>query len=274
MMQEMFKQLRGSPDAFSQQLRLALAQGNFAQASGLLKQIQKELVEGKLSNRQREALAKQLQELAKQLEELAAKNEELEKELEKLGLDKKLARLTDKQLRQALQKRGLSAEKIEQLLKKGLADLMGNLDELETLEQQLMLTQATLDEIDRAIACLGQGMCQGLGAHGPFSEGLSQRWGPGTGGPGRGYGPRDADDTGETSTKGTKVRNKPGQGPVIASWYFKGPQIKGEAKRDFTEVVQAARDSAAEAISENEIPRKYEEAVKKYFGRLEQSANE
>ncbi|MHC4575325.1 MAG: hypothetical protein ACYS76_14545, partial [Planctomycetota bacterium] len=34
MMQEMFKQLRGSPDAFSQQLRLALAQGNFAQASG------------------------------------------------------------------------------------------------------------------------------------------------------------------------------------------------------------------------------------------------
>ncbi|MHC4617025.1 MAG: hypothetical protein ACYTEQ_04645 [Planctomycetota bacterium] len=305
MMREMFKQLRGSPDAFSQKLRLALAQANFAQASSLLQQMQKELVEGKLSDEQRKALGEQLQQLARQLKELAAKNEELEKELEKLGLDKRLAKLTEEQLRQALQKQGLSPEQIEQLLKKAaasrmacsrcaglgqamaacgagagglsadeLASLAGQLDDLESLQQQLMLTQATLDEIDRAIACLGQGMCEGLGVQGPFSEGLSQRFGPGTGGPGSGYGPRDSADSGETSTRGTKVLNKPGEGPVIATWYFKGPQIKGEAKRDFTEVVQAARDSAAEAISENEIPRKYEEAVKKYFGQLEQSANE
>ncbi|MHC4622669.1 MAG: hypothetical protein ACYS4W_02085, partial [Planctomycetota bacterium] len=262
-------------------------------------------VEGKLSDKQRKALAGQLRQLAEQLKELTAKNEELEKELEKLGLDTRLARLTEEQLRQALQKQGLSPEQIEQLLKKAaasrvacsrcaglgqamascgtgagglsadeLASLAGQLDDLESLQQQLMLTQATLDEIDRAIACLGQGMCQGLGAQGPFREGLGQRWGPGTGGPGRGYGPRDSADSGETSARGTKVQNKPGQGPVVASWYFKGPQIKGEAKRDFTEVVQAARDSAAEAISDNEIPRKYEEAVKNYFGRLEQSASE
>ncbi|MHC4624672.1 MAG: hypothetical protein ACYS4W_12310, partial [Planctomycetota bacterium] len=55
MMREMFKQLRGSADAFSQKLRLALAQGNFAQASSLLKQMQEELVEGKLSDKQRKA---------------------------------------------------------------------------------------------------------------------------------------------------------------------------------------------------------------------------
>jgi hypothetical protein len=57
---------------------------------------------------------------------------------------------------------------------------------------------------------------------------------------------------------------------VIASWYFKDVQIKGEARRDFTEVVEAGRANAAEAISENQIPRKYEEAMKKYFGQLEQ----
>jgi len=67
------------------------------------------------------------------------------------------------------------------------------------------------------------------------------------------------------------VESKGSQGPVIASWYFKGMQVKGEAKRAFAEVVQAGRDRAAEAISENQIPRKYEESVKKYFGRLEQS---
>jgi len=44
--------------------------------------------------------------------------------------------------------------------------------------------------------------------------------------------------------------------------------------RDFTEVVQAARDGAAEAISENEIPRRYEDAIKAYFSQLEQSGGE
>jgi hypothetical protein len=302
LMRQMFKQLPGSSDVFSQKLRLSLAQGNFSQASSLLKQMQKELLEGKLSDQQRSDLSQQLQELAKQLQELAAKSEQLEKELEKAGLNKSLAKLGEKQLREALQKQGLSDEKIEQLLQKaaacrmasgrcaGLGQAMGacgagtsglsgdelaalteQLDELEAMKQQLMLTQAALDQIAGACASLGQGMGQGLGKQGPFSKGFGRGSGPGTGGPGIGVGPRAIDESGQTSTKKAKVPTKTKKGPVIASWYIKGSQIKGEAKRDFSEVIQAASDSAAEAISENQIPRKYEEAVKSYFGRLEQS---
>jgi hypothetical protein len=302
LMRQMLRQLRGLPNAFSQKLQIALAQGNFAQASNLLRQFQKQMLEGKLSEQQRRDLSQQLQDLARQLQELAQKNEQFEAELEKLGLDKKLAKLNAEQLRKALQKQGLSSEKIEQLLQKMLAcrlacsrcsgmgkamaacgagagGLSGDeliavteqLDELDTIRQQIMLTQATLDEIERAIACLGQGMCQGIGCQGPFREGLAQKFGAGTGGPGRGYGPRSSNEIGETSTKKTRVENKSGQGPVIASWYFKETQVKGEAKRDFSEVIQAGRDTAAEAISENQIPRKYEESVKKYFGQLEES---
>jgi len=135
----------------------------------------------------------------------------------------------------------------------------------------MMLTQASLDEIRDAIACLGQGMCQGLGCQGPFREGLSNRYGCGTGSPGKGFGPRSTDEDGDTSTKKTRVKSDAKQGPIIASWYFKGSQVKGEAKRDFSEVIQSAGDGAAEAISENQIPRKYEDAVKKYFGQLEES---
>ena len=304
LMQRMFKQLRSLPNAFSQQLRLALAQGNFNQASNLMKQFQKQLLEGKLSEQQRKALSQQLQDLARQLQELARKNEQFEAELEKLGMSKKLAKLNEEQLRKALQKQGLSPEKIEQLLQKmaacrsacsrcsgigkamaacgaGAGGLSGDelaavaeqLDELEAIRQQIMLTQATLEEIDRAIGRLGQGMCQGLGCQGPFREGLAERYGPGTGGPGRGYGPRASDETGQTSTKKTRIKNKTGQGPVVASWYFKGTQVKGQAKRDFSEVIQAGRDSAAEAISENQIPRRYEESVKKYFSQLEEPSN-
>lgn len=305
LMRQMLKQLRGMPNSFSQKLQLALAKGNFSQASSLLRQFQKQLLEGKLSEQQRKALSRQLQDLARQLQELASKNEQLEAELEKLGLNKKLAKLNEEQLREALQQQGVSSEKIEQLLQKmaacrlacsrcsnmgeamaacgsgmgglsgdDLAALAGQLDELESLNQQMKLSQATLDEIERAIGCLGQGMCQGCGGQGPFREGLAQRYGPGTGGPGRGYGPRASDETGETATKKTRVKNKSGQGPVVASWYFKGTQVKGQARRDFSEVVQAGRDSAAEAISDNQIPRKYEEAVKKYFGQLEESSGE
>lgn len=304
LMQRMLKQLRGLPNAFSQKLQIALAKGNFAQASNLMKQFQKQLLEGKLSEQQRKALSKQLQDLASQLQELARKNEQFEAELEKLGLNKKLAKLNEEQLRKALQNQGLSQEKIEQLLQKmaacrsassrcsgigkamaacgaGAGGLAGDelaavfeqLDELEAISQQIMLTQATLDEIERAISCLGQGMCQGLGGQGPFREGLAERYGPGTGGPGRGYGPRGSDEDGQTSAKKTRVKNKTGQGPVVASWYFKGTQVKGQAKRNFSEVIQAGRDSAAEAISENQIPRRYEESVKKYFGHLEESNN-
>ena len=77
-----------------------------------------------------------------------------------------------------------------------------------------------------------------------------------------------------SETKKTRSQSKVEEGPIIASWYFQGSQVKGEAKRDFTEVLQAARDEAAEAVSENEIPRKYEEPIKKYFGGLEQSGTE
>ena len=304
LLQNMFKQLRGSSDVFSQKLQLALAKGQFSQASNLLSELQKELAKGELNPEQQKALTGQLQDLAKRLQELAEKNEEFEKELEKLGLNKELARLDEQQLRQTLLKQGLAAENIEDILRRasafrsaanmcaglgiamaasgaGAGQLSGNeldaaveqLNEFDALKQQLMLTQASLDEITRAIACLGNGIGDGLGYQGPFMEGSSDRSGPGTGGPGVGYGPRGmAGDN--TSTQSTRLKNKPGQGPAIASWYFQESQIKGEAKRDFTEVIQAARDGAAAAISENEIPRKYEEAIKKYFSQLEQSGGE
>ena len=300
-LQKMLKQLKGSSDVFSQKLRLALAKGQFSQASNYLSELQKELAKGNLTPEQQKALAGQLQDLAKRLQELAQKNEEFEKELEKLGLNKELAKMDEQQLRQTLLKQGLSADNIEDIIRKasafrsaanmcaglgsamaacgtGAGQLSGDelaaaveqLGQFDALQQQLMLTQASLDEITRAIACLGQGMCDGLGAQGPFREGQSNRSGSGTGGPGMGYGPRGT-EAGNTSTQRTRLKNQPGQGPVIASWYFQESQIKGEAKRDFTQVVQAARDNAAAAINENEIPRKYEEAIKKYFGGLEES---
>ena len=302
MMQQMLKQLKGSQDSFSQKLRSELSKGDFGQAAALLRQMQKELNEGKLSEEQKKQLSEQMQALAKALENLAKQNSELEKELEQMGLNKEFAKMSQQQLREALQKQGLSSDKIDDLLQKAaasrmaqnrlsqmagamansgagsggqlsgdeLADAIDQLDGLESLQQQMNLTEASLNQIASAIASLGQGMMPGSGL-GAWQEGFDDQYGQGTGGPGRGMGERPADDSGEFGTKKDKVDTKNQKGPIIASWYFKDEQVEGQAERSLSDVIQAGRDNAAEAISENEIPRRYEEAIKSYFGNIEET---
>lgn len=301
MLQETLKRLRGSPDPFSQQMRAALAKGDFAQAANMLSQMQKQLAEGSMPDQQRKEMAKQLQALAQELQKLAEQKRGLEDELEKLGLDKKLARMSKQQLQQALQNQGLRPEQIEDLMKKmaacegagglcaalgqalagggggagglsadDLSDAIEQLSALESLQQQMVLLQAGYDQLSQCMGCLGEGLGPGS-CQSPFSEGLSEKYGAGSGGPGRGFGPRGSDTDGQTATKSTRLNKESGEGPVIASWYFKDIQVKGESRRQFSEVVEAGRASAAEAINENQIPRKYEDAMKKYFGQLEES---
>ena len=304
MMQKMLRQLKGaSGQELSQEFRHALAQGKFPQAASLLRQMQKQLERGELSDQQKRNLSEQMRNLAQQIKALADEKNLLENELQKQGLDKKLAKLNEKQLREMLAKKGLDAKKIEELLQKAaacrmaanrcsslaeamaaasgaegglsaesLAELADQFSDLESFQKQIKLTQATLDEIENAIACLGQGQCQGPGKQGPWRAGNSNKSGGGTGGPGIGYGPRNSDTQGDTTAKTTRVNSPAGEGPVVASWYFKGSQQKGQSHRPLADVMQSARDNAAEAISDNQIPPKYQESVKQYFSQLDETA--
>lgn len=303
MLQQMMKKLKMSPQNLSQQLSQSLAKGDFQKAADLLRQFQKQLAEGQMSEESKTLLSKQMQNLANQLEKLAQETGLLQKELEKMGLDKKLANLNQKQLEQALKQMQLSEQQIKDLLQKAgacrsannrcsalgeamgacggaggginpgdLENLIKNLQAMDSFQQSAKLSQAALSQIEQAIQCLGEGMCQGSGQN-PFSKGQSNKFSMGTGGPGKGFGQRETDEDGETTAKSTRVEGKDKGGPPVASWYIKGTHPTGEAKRDFAEVVRASRDNAAEAISENQIPRKYEESLKKYFGDLEDTAN-
>jgi hypothetical protein len=293
-LQQMLKQLRGSTDPLAQQLRMALAKGDFSRAAGMIAQLQGQLHEGALPTERQKELAAQLQGLAQELQKLSEQNRQVEEELAKLGLDKQLAKASPEQLRQALEQRGLSAEQVEQVMKKveaaqaasalaaslgqamagaaggggglasgGLADIIDELNSLDALQQQVFLLQASLSELSYCLGSLGLGM--------------GDRWdiGPGGGYGGKGIGLSTVDDhiiTSDplTANKMTKAPTRAGEGPVVASWYFKDAQVTGEARRDFAEVVQAGRASAAEALSENQIPRRYEDAVRTYFNQLEE----
>lgn len=294
-LQRMLKQLRGSADPFSQDLRMALGKGDFAKAAEMLRELQKQLADGSLSEQKRQELAEQFQQLATEMQKLAQQQGQVEEELERLGLDKSLARAGAEQLREALRKQGLSSEQIEQLMNKmqasqaasaqcsglgqelaglamgggvpgdGLSGAIGQLDALDALQQQAIMLRASLDEISRCAGALGKGMGQG-------------HWGVGKGGgeAGKGIGlsPGSHSVTSDplTAQKTTRSTTRSdGRDPVVATWYFQEAPIRGEAQQTFKEVVQAGRAEAAEAISENQIPRRYEGAVKAYFNDLEES---
>jgi len=301
--QQMLKQLRPVANDTLRQIQQALAKGQFAKAAALLRQLQEQIANGELDEAQKAALAEQLEAMAKQIQAMAAKRKALESELQRLGLDPALAQLSPQALQQALQKMSLSPQQIARLMQAAsacqgacrnadqlagamaaaaangagmtaddLAGLIGQADQMADMLQQMQLTEAMIQQLYASGQCLGQGMGMGPGAYAPWRAGSSNRRGPGTGGPGQGYGARRTGPDAPTQTQRTTVKSPTGEGPIVASFFFKGDQIKGQAMRDYKDVVTAGRDMAAEAIANNEIPRKYAESVKQYFSRLESQA--
>ncbi len=307
-MQEMMKQVPSAPDGPASRLQQAMATGDFKKAADIVDKMQQQLKEKKLSPEEQKRLAEQLRKMSEKLKELAERNEEMQKELEKHGLDKELAKLDEKQLQQKLQQLGIEQNVIETLMKKasacgqacqncqqlsqamvqaagegneggegGLSQaemeaLADQLGDMEAMEAQSELAQESLDEIYQAIQELGQNMGQGMGEGcGWGNPGMGDGGGQGEGignAPGSGVTDSEFFDVNKTKSAKTKSQVQPG-GPIVATWYFKDEQVKGEAHQDFGAVVEAAKSEAADAIAENHIPKKYEKAVKQYFGQLE-----
>ena len=59
-----------------------------------------------------------------------------------------------------------------------------------------------------------------------------------------------------------------GAGEIIARMAVEGEPITGEAKSKLKEVIAAAAEGYDDAIREREVPRRYHEPFKHYFGTL------
>ena len=299
LIRDMMKRLRVPSGGLGGELGRAMARGQFGKAADLARQMKDQLASKDLKAEDREALEKALKDLADQLQKLAQSTKDLEDALAKAGLSKDLAKLDPNALKQALQQSGLDPATVKKLLQKaqacksackncgalaqamagacsvggggqglspdGLAVLGEQLDALEAARQQAALVQATLDEITNSSSALGAGM---LGLAGAYRPTGSDEPGSGTGQRGQGFGPVETASGGPTATSGTRVSNPDRAGPVIATWYAHEEQIKGEARRQADPTVNAAKDRAAEAISDNVIPTKYHGSVKRYFDSL------
>ncbi len=169
-------------------------------------------------------------------------------------------------------------------MSQGLDSMSGQLSNLEQMQSEMQaLDQAMSQAQDSMSQCSGNGQGQGQGnmfgqgsqwgENGQFAQGDSMGEGSGSGGPGRGLGVGPNEQPADFVLKNEKANvSTTDQGPVIASSLVYGSQIRGESTATFSSVVENAEAQAAEAIETKRVPREHEQAVKAYFGRLQEAA--
>ncbi len=288
-----------------QQLQQQLASGDMSpeqreeakkQAENLAKQLEK-IAENK------EALAKKLEEagldkekakellekattdpqaLKEALEQTKGLSEEQKQELMQMCKSGMGACQSAENMSEALSKmaQGMTQEGLQQQGAEGMQELSQELSSAEMLESDMENLDAALEEAKQQLAelggqCMGDGECNGngdqpgKGGQGGWRQGSSNKRGQGSGGPGQGSGASPEAEAVDFTVEKNKAKTKTGQGPIIGTRLVYGPQVKGESKAQFSEVVAASSAAAAEAVESQQVPRELHNAVKHYFGTLE-----
>jgi hypothetical protein len=270
------------------QLAKELAKGDFKKAAEQLKQLQEKLKDGKLTQAEKKALEEQLGEVAKKLKEVANMEErkkQLEQALKNGGLSKEQYEREMEKLKeqskslQQLQQIASKLGQAQEALKKGdtkqaaeslgmteqqLAQMAKQLEEMQALDSAMAEVQDAKNGMSNdAMNQLGQ-MGEGMGNMDMFSR----RPGNGLGGRGRGYGDRpEAPD--EVATYSTKVQQQIRKGKAVLQGFTQpGKTIKGESVIDIQGEMEAATAEAADALSNQRIPKSVEKHIRAYYDQI------
>ena len=255
----------------------ALKNGDFDKAKKQLEALQEQMESSELSEEEREELAKALEALAKQLEKLASANESLSSALSAAGLNGALANnpeaakiaienaseLNEEQkkklleLLEAQQNASKMCKKMAEGCKKCAqgdgAQAMGS--ELEKMEaMQTFLTDAEIAKMACQSAC--RGMCPGEGT---------------TGGAGMGNGGSNPIEKTDTTSIAQRSPVNTVEGTIIARQLFEGGLLtSSESTAVLRETVLTEKRDIEQAIADEEVPRKYHDLLRHYFGQLEE----
>ena len=139
---------------------------------------------------------------------------------------------------------------------KGGAGMASELEKLKAM--QMFKTKAQLAKIACQNAAMG--MCQGLGK----GKGA-------TGGEGLGSGGSNPITETETASVAERSPVQTLEGTIIARQLFEGGLLTtGESTAEVREAVLAQQRDAEQAIVDEEVPRRYHNLLRHYFGQLEQ----
>jgi len=272
---------RGPADKFLE----AVKQGDFKQAMKELGDLKKQLAQGKLDDKQREQLAKQLDQMQEKLKKLADAHRQAQEDLQN-RIDQarqagrhdeanKLEEQLDAMRQQAPQMDQLQdmADKLgqcAQCLRGGqLQDagdmLQGLQADVATLQEQLQELEMLDEALDQLGQCRGQMNCPHCGGLG--CEACQGKI-PGMGlGRGRGAGDRPEEEN-KVDFIPTKPPMKIGPGTASVVGEAEGPNYKGDVQLEMKEQYQAARRQPADPITVQHLPRGYQQHVLEYSDQL------
>ena len=273
----------GPADQFAKEL----AKGDFKKAADQLKELQQKLEKGQMTQAEKKALQEQLAEMAKKLQQ-AANMEERKKQLDQALKNGGLSKEQYDREMEKLKQQSKSLKQLEQLagklgqaqeaLKKG--DTKQAAESLGMTQQQLAQMAKELEEmkaLDGAMADI-QSAKNGMNENdmnqlGQMMDGMSNmgdlfRRGDGGGGRGRGQGDRpEAPD--ETATYSTKVQQQVRKGKAVLQGFTQPSKtIKGHSVIDIQGEMEAATASAADALSNQKIPKNVEKHIRAYYDQI------
>jgi hypothetical protein len=272
----------------------ALKQGDWQKALQEVKELEKQLREGKLGDADKQQLAKQLEQMKQKLEAAAEARQQamddLKKQIEqqkrqgnlaKAGeLQKKLERLQKQQQQMnRLQQMAQQMGQIQQALQQGdnqqaaqamsqmadqLAQMQQQMDEMEMLDAAMNQLEMAKDAM-ACQECDGEGCegCQGNMMANMFNNQMGRMGGMGMN-EGRGIGPRP-DERNATNLRESRVRQKYGRGSATFGGLVDGPNIKGDVAEAIKEEMASLEAAPADPLTNERLPSSRREHAEQYF---------
>jgi hypothetical protein len=255
--------------------------GKFDEAKQEFKKLQEQLESDDLSEEEKEQLKKALEDLAEQLRKLSESSDALSSALASAGMNSNFSDnldaaakavqnakdLTEEQKKKLLEmiKSQQQASKMCQNMSKSCKSCAngkpsdGMENELAKLNAMKMFkTEAEMAK--NACQNAAQGMCTGSGSG---KEG--------TGGSGEGNGGQNPLQETETTSIAQKSPVQTLEGTIIARQLFEGGLLTTrESTATVRETVLAQKRDSEQAIVDEEVPRRYHDLLRHYFGQLEE----
>lgn len=275
----------------------AMKDGDWQKAKQEIEKLAKAIKEGKLSENEKQELAKQIEQMKDKLAAAAEAQkqaaEDLKKQIEEQKKQGNLAKAGELQQKlDELQKQQPQLDKMQQLaqqmgqiqqgLQKGdgeqaaqaMAQMADQLAEMQQEMEEMEMLDAAMDQLEMAkdmMACKG---CQGMGCAecqgGMNGNMFGQNQGNGQGmgmGVGRGMGPRP-DEENPTNLRDTRVRQNPGKGAATFGGMVEGPNVKGEVSQSIKEEMASLGAEPADPLTSERLPASRKEHAEQYFRTL------
>ena len=275
----------------------AMKEGNWEQAKQEIEKLQKQLAEGKLDDKAKQELAKQLEQMKDKLEAAANARqqamEDMKKQIEqqkqqgnmaKAGeLQQKLDQMQKQQqqmdkMQQMAQQMGAMQQALEQgdnqKAAEAMAKMAEQMDQMAQDQKEMEAIDAMMNDLEMAkdmmacANCAGGGCeaCQGMGMG--MGQGKNPNGKPGMGmGEGRGAGPRP-EEKNDTNFRDTRVRQNVGRGRAVFGGMVEGPNIKGNVAESIKEEMAKFGTEPADPLTAERLPGSRREHAEEYFQNL------